>query len=255
MAVTKPSLAPNSNILLACHITGVYDVNRSTTLAHDNYELVRNWAESVANAKLQGIIFHNNFIEKTCKKYQNEYISFIKIAYNPKFNPNAFRYFVYKDFLEKHLNIIKNVFVKDVYDVTLIKNPFIESYFIENPTAIFCGDEPKILDNDWMKSHSFHFRKTIKEYADYEEKFKNASLLNCGIIGGEITIFFDFVQKLCDIHKNYNSENKTAFTGDMGAFNYLARTQFNNQLIHGKPVNTIFKEYENKRLDCWFRHK
>jgi hypothetical protein len=41
----------------------------------------------------------------------------------------------------------------------------------------------------------------------------------------------------------------------MGAFNYLARTKFNNQLKHGAPVNTLFKGYELERKDCWFRHK
>lgn len=244
-----------SNLIMACHISGVYDVNRTTTLAHDNYELVREWAESVANLKILGIIFHNNFSDETCEKYQNEYITFIKIEYNPAFNPNVYRYFVYKDFLAQYANRIKNIFVTDISDVTIVKNPFIEKLFIENPTKIFCGDEPKILNNDWMNNHNSHLRERIEYFANYEEKFKNATLLNCGIIGGEIVVFNNFIQKLCAIHKNFNTENKTAFTGDMGAFNYLARTQFNNQLIHGKPVNTIFKEYENERFDCWFRHK
>jgi hypothetical protein len=41
----------------------------------------------------------------------------------------------------------------------------------------------------------------------------------------------------------------------MGAFNYLMRIKFNEQVIHGAPVNTVFKSYENEREDCWFRHK
>jgi hypothetical protein len=41
----------------------------------------------------------------------------------------------------------------------------------------------------------------------------------------------------------------------MGAFNYIARTHFSNKLIHGAPVNTVFKEYESSRMECWFRHK
>jgi len=243
------------NLIMACHITGVYDVNRSTTLEHDNFKLVQEWAESVANLKINGIIFHNNFSNETCKKYENEYISFIKIDYNPAFNPNVYRYFVYKEFLDVYANRLKNIFVTDISDVTLVKNPFIDPLFLENPTAIFCGDEPKILNNDWMNEHNSHLRKKIEDFADYEENFKEATLLNCGIIGGEIAVFNDFIQKLYAIHKNFNTENKTAFTGDMGAFNYLARTQFNNQLIHGKPVNTVFKKYENERLDCWFKHK
>ena len=246
---------PNTDIIMACHITGVYDVNRNTRLDDDQYELVRAWAESIAEKQLQGIIFHNNFSEATCEKFTNEYISFLKIEYNNQFNPNVYRYFVYQDFLQHHIQFFKNIFVTDITDVTLVNNPFIDPYFIENSISIFCGDEPKTLDNDWMRDHSTNLRNNISDYAEYESMFKSETLLNCGIIGGSAPLMFDFIKKLCAIHEHANSTNQTAFTGDMGAFNYLARTQFNRHLIHGTPVNTVFKNYENERQDCWFRHK
>jgi hypothetical protein len=255
MAFDIRHFKPNSDVIMACHITGVHDVNRNTTLDNDNYELVRDWAESVAKQQLQGIIFHNNFTLETCEKFKNEYISFIQIKYNHQFNPNVYRYFVYKDFLQDHIQYFKNIFVTDITDVTLVNNPFIDSYFIENPTAIFCGDEPKTLNNDWMKDHSTNLRNNISDYAEYESKFGSETLLNCGVMGSKAPIFFDFIKRLCAIHESANSANQTAFTGDMGAFNYLARNQFNSQLIHGAPVNTVFKMYENERQNCWFRHK
>lgn len=106
-----------------------------------------------------------------------------------------------------------------------------------------------------MKFHAKHLRSKITDYAEYENTFQKETLLNCGIIGGHTPVMQDFIEKLCDIHQQYNYDNTTAYTGDMGAFNYLARTQFNNQLQHGAPVNTVFKRYENDRTDCWFRHK
>jgi len=245
----------NFYLVLACHITGVYDVNRNMTLANDAYELVQEWAESVAKSNLKGIIFHNNFSDETCVRYANEYISFERIEYNPEYNPNVYRYFIYRDFLAKSRDSIKGVFVTDVSDVTLVNNPFIDTLFIDNPTSIFCGDEPKFLANEWMLAHATHLRKQITDYHAYEEGFATETLLNCGIIGGAFPIFFDFLQQLCKIHEIYNRTNKTAYTGDMGAFNYLARTQFNENLRHGYPVNTVFKGYENDRMDCWFRHK
>jgi hypothetical protein len=145
--------------------------------------------------------------------------------------------------------------VTDISDVTLVQNPFTEAFFTENPRSIFCGDEPKILNNEWMNEHSTHLRNNIPDYADYEKSFGDETLLNCGIIGAKAPLFFEFIQQLCDIHERGNRENKTAFTGDMGAFNYLVRTKFNEQLKHGTPVNTVFKGYENERQDCWFRHK
>jgi len=246
---------PSNYLVLACHITGVYDVNRNTTLADDQYALVQAWAESVAQAKLKGIIFHNNFSDETCATYENEHISFVRIAYNPEFNPNVYRYFVYRDFLAQYPESIQGVFVTDVSDVTLAQNPFIDSFFNSQPNALFCGDEPKILANEWMLAHATHLREQIEDYVEYEARFATESLLNCGIFGGAFPIFFDFLQQLCALHETYNRTNKTTYTGDMGAFNYLARTRFNENLRHGFPVNTIFKGYENDRLDCWFRHK
>lgn len=255
MAVVRHFFSPNTNLVMACHITGVHDVNRNTTLSADSYELVKDWKESITAANLQGLIFHNNFSQKTCKSFENKNISFIKIDYNPQFNPNVFRYFIYRDFLQQHIQQIKGIFVTDITDVVLVNNPFIDPFFYDNPTALFCGDEPKILHNDWMIAHAENLRKNIADYAAYESTFGNETLLNCGIIGGTAPIFFDFLKQLCAIHQHANYDNKTAYTGDMGAFNYLARTVFNHQLIHGAPVNTVFKEYEKNRNDCWFRHK
>jgi hypothetical protein len=255
MAIERPLFAPNTNLVMACHITGVHDVNRNTTLADDSYELVKDWAESIVAADLKGIIFHNNFSKATCKSIENENLSFIKIDYDLQFNPNVYRYFIYKDFLQQHIQQIKGIFITDITDVVVVNNPFIDRLFFENSNAIFCGDEPKNLHNDWMIAHAENLRKNIPDYATYESTFANDILLNCGIIGGATPLFFDFLQQLCAIHQFANRDNKTAYTGDMGAFNYLARTAFNQQLIHGTPVNTVFKQYENNRKDCWFRHK
>jgi hypothetical protein len=243
------------NLVMACHITGIYDVNRNTILANDDYEIIKDWADALTKHNLKSIVFHNNFTEETCNKYKNETLSFIKIDHNPQFNPNIYRYFIYLDFLRQYGKSVQNLFITDISDVVVLNNPFIQTLFKANPTAIFCGDETKPLDNEWMSAHSEHLRHNISDYADYEAQFKQHTLLNCGIIGGHIKVMLSFLEQLCFIHANYNKDNKTAYTGDMGAFNYLIRTQFNQQIIHGAPVNTIFKAYENQRTDCWFKHK
>jgi hypothetical protein len=246
---------PTEFLLMACHITGVYDVNRNTTLEPDNYRIIQAWAESVAAAKIKGIIFHNNLSQKTCETYTNAYVSFVGIDYNPTFNPNVFRYFVYHDYLKKHAPETRGVFVTDVSDVVLVNNPFEDPRFINQPNAIFCGDEDKPLNNEWMCDHATHLREQIADYAAYENRFGQDTLLNCGIMGGHTSVFGGFLERLCDLHERYNANNKTAYTGDMGAFNYLARTQYTDQIVAGPPVNTVFKLYETGRTDCWFRHK
>jgi hypothetical protein len=255
MEVELPFFAANTNLIMACHITGIHDVNRNMTLENDSYILIKEWADSVIAANLQGVIFHNNLSEETCKLHAHKNILFCKISYNPQFNPNVYRYFIYRDFLQKHIAQINALFITDITDVVLVKNPFIDPIFIQNPTSLFCGDEPKTLHNDWMFAHAENLRKNISDYSEYEKRFGQETLLNCGIIGSKAHILLDFIEKLCMIHEEANSENKTEYTGDMGAFNYLARTQFNTHLWHGEPVNTLFKMYEMERKDCWFRHK
>ncbi len=242
-----------NNVVLASYITGVYDVNRNQILLDDDFSTIEAWATSLASLELRGIVFHNNLSEKTCHLHTSKYLHFVKVELDTRFNPNVYRYFLYKTFLET--NPVENVFITDIGDVVAVQNPFIQTLFLNNANAIFCGDEPKILNNDWMISHSEQLRSNINDYAAYEEKHKDSTLLNCGIVGGSITIMKLFLEKICYIHEQFNTNNKTAYTGDMGAFNYLLRTQYNNRIIHGNPVNTVFKGYENERKDCWFRHK
>ena len=250
-----PNLTINKNVILACQITGIYDVNRNETLPNDDYAVIKNWCESIIHLDLQGIIFHNNYTETFCEQFGNENITFIKIYYDNNFKPNVYRYLMYRDFLKLYIKQIENIFLTDISDVVVIKNPFEESFFKANLGVIFCGDEPKILGNEWMEAHSEHLRSKIENYEEYEEKFNESILLNCVIIGGNIQVMQAFIEKIAFIHEKYNCNNKTAFTGDMGAFNYLIRTQFNDRILHGFPINTEFKAYQIERDDCWFRHK
>ena len=244
----------DKNVILSSLITGVYDVNRSETLKDDDFSAAEAWAKAITNLKLQGIIFHNNFSEATCKANESEFIRFVKVRYNAQFNPNVFRYFIYNNFFKENSHLLKNVFLTDVSDVIVLKNPFVEKLYLENKNTVFCGDESEILDNDWMQKHSQHLRSNIVDYANYEAFYKNETLLNCGIIGGNFSIMKVFIDQLCAIHKHFNKDNITAYTGDMGAFNYLIRTKYNDKVIHGNPVNTVFKKY-SEDTSCWFKHK
>ena len=245
----------HKHLVMACHFTGIYDVNRSTILADDDISLVQDWMAALRDRKLSGVLFHNNFSEATCAAFQQDNLIFVKTAHSDRFNPNVYRYFVYRDFLQQHGAAIESLFVTDVSDVVVLQNPFEQALFTANPNSIFCGDEPKTLDDAWMQAHATHLRHQIADYAAYEERFKTAPLLNCGIIGGNIGVMLPFLEQLCNIHAQYNYNNQTAYTGDMGAFNYLMRTQYSGRIVHGPPVNTVFKAYQQDRKDCWFRHK
>jgi hypothetical protein len=247
--------AKGSSLIVACAFTGVYDVNRSETLQNDDEKIFINWLQSVVALNLHGIIFHNNFTPAFCKKFQNKNIVFIQKNLEVQFNPNVYRYVIYDNFLTNYFDEISNIFFTDISDVVVLNNPFLQPLFLNHSNKIFCGDEPTILNNEWMNAHSAHLRSKITDYNTYEEKYKNETLLNCGIMGGNIAVMKTFINQLANLHLKHNFDNKTNYTGDMGAFNYLVRNKYNTTLQHGVPVNTIFKAYETQRTDCWFRHK
>jgi len=243
------------NYIFASLFTGVYDVNRNETLEKDQFDYIKNWYESIIRLKLNAVVFHNTFSKQTVALYQNDYVHFKWVEFNESLNANIFRYGIYKDYLANNAAQIANVFTTDITDVVVLQNPFIQPLFLQNPTALFCGDEPKILDNEWMHDHCTHFRNTVPGFYNYEMENKEKSLLNCGIIGGSFSVIVKLMDSLAKMHATYSITNTTDYTLDMGAFNFVARTQFANTILHGPPINTIFKNYESLRADCWFRHK
>ena len=244
-----------ANVIAATILTGIYDVNRSQMIAEDDFTLVRDWYTSMEDNGLNGIIFHNCFSEATVQKYQTGNIAFSRVAYNSTISPNAYRYIIYNRFLQHAGTAIQNIFFTDIADVVAVKNPFIQPEFNQHPNTLFCGDEDSTLDNEWMNNHSTFLRQHVAGYTQYEADYKNEILLNCGVFGGNAKLVASLVSKLANLHLTYTIHNKTPFTLDMGAFNFIVRTQFGTDLIHGMPVNTVFKKYEHQRMDCWFRHK
>ena len=95
---------------------------------------------------LQGIIFHNNFSEKTCQLHQSDHIQFVKIEYNNQFNPNVFRYILYAQFFKKYAHQVKNIFFTDVSDVVVLKDPF-----SDDPSEKILSN-PRILESFGIKS-------------------------------------------------------------------------------------------------------
>lgn len=241
--------------VFSCILTGVFDVNRQEKLPEDDFSKVAKWYQSLVENQVRGYLFHNTFSEKTVKKYQNDFIQFVRVDYSGEINPNAYRYIVYDNFLKANPSLFSALFLTDISDVVLVQNPFQSALFQSNPGKIFCGDEPTILANEWMLAHGEHLRNQVTDYAAYETGFAQETLLNCGIVGGQFPVMQQLISKIATLHKKHTPSNKTPFTLDMGVFNYVVRSYFSDDLIHGAPVNTVFKGYENDRTDCWFRHK
>ncbi|WP_417444626.1 glycosyltransferase family 2 protein [Joostella sp.] len=155
---------------------------------------------------------------------------------------------IYQFLQERHYD---TVFCIDATDVEVLKNPF--NYIQEN--TLYVGYEPTTLGSDWMRqNHKARFLQNF--FKDYS----NMTLVNAGIIGGQTDIVKEFIRIFLDHYfTNYanvafKKDLSVGEKGDMGLFNFVAYTYFNDKLMYGREVCTSFKAFENNKIS-WFKHK
>jgi len=173
----------------------------------------------------------------------------IRVPPTTEYALTVYRWLVYNDYLKNLKNKPEYLFCVDSTDVEMLKNPFNE---IE-PNKLYCGSEYrwKIKDKPLLKKKKKKLfaapdcRSIIEQYAEQ-------IMLNAGILGGEIVIISDFIEKVSNLHKMYSKSVK--LSSDMLAFNYVALKYFNSKIITGYPVHTPFTDecYDNS---CWWKHK
>lgn len=197
--------------------------------------------ESVVKQEVHVKIFHDCFdnppIIKNCE--------FIKVPSNLDFSPTVYRWFVYLDHLQN--NTYEKIFMVDSTDVVMQLNPF--DYLEEN--ILYVGSEHKrrlpyryILN----KAHLFE----IKDWKTILDENSKRPLLNCGIIGGHLSIIESFLKRLTKNH--YKHSKGIVESLDMPIFNYTLYKYFNDCVVTGKDVHTRFEKYEENDIS-WWRHK
>jgi hypothetical protein len=142
---------------------------------------------------------------------------------------------------------IERVFFVDVSDVLILKNPF---NFIESG-KIYCGDEDSInMKNSWMMDRYFLLNQPaiLNKLSNYANK----QIVNAGVLGGDRTLIMEIAEKISHL---LSISNITSTTVDMCTFNHVLYMDYENKLVHGLPVNTVFKSYDIHNKIAWFCHK
>ena len=160
--------------------------------------------------------------------------------------PAVDRWYVYRKWLKK--NRPEWVFMVDSTDVEAITAPTCEK------GVLYMGDEPHYFGyywiQNWFKSQIAKCPQEVKDF--YHQATKdNVQILNAGTVGGDYDTVMEFLDHMC---ATLDATKDTDGVRDMPAVNYVARTFFADRLVHGLPVNSVFKE-EMARSGCWFRHK
>jgi len=242
----KDKIIGSSNFIIATYLTTAIDEQRNVQQVGDTFNYIQAWYNSVILSGSNGIILHDNLSDDFLKLFPK--ITFVKYPRIPKgMSLYEYRWHIAYEFLQTVES--NNVFFTDVSDCTIINNPFEQRDY--KTETLYCGDEPCFIrENDWLQRCLLNAH--IKNLPNIQEIWQsNMQVLNPGILGGDtktvlnfLKVFTEFLTKL-----KYRGKDETV---DMGIFNYVMNTQF--APVHGYPVNSKFKAYENNNK-VWFKHK
>lgn len=188
---------------------------------------------------------------KSCTLYNYEYkilrqdISTMYVGYNLGQN----KMLLFRDYLKKHRSEYNKVLLSDIFDVVVLKDGLFD--YIDND-KLYIGDETNKLNIDFIYYNSQALLKYDK-FNQWHQSNKNKTLLNTGLIAGNIDLVIDLLDKMGDIIlrycKYYNEGD------DMFILNYVCYEYYNDILVHGKPFNTLFNTHEHNNKECYLAHK
>lgn len=237
----------NKNAVFASFFNHGVDVQRGTTWQADISKIMA-LIESVKKCNERIFIFHNCFTDEQTKFFQDQSVKFIQCEPPADVLPNMARWIVYDEYLQRFQNDFESLFFVDSTDVEMLRSPFNDMQL----EKIYVGDEfNQVLGCEWMKN----FEAPQFKHPEYESvisKHKEKRLLNCGIVGGHISIIRHLIHHLANLHREYS--RNTVYSNDMAVFNFLAHSKYLSIIEHGEKVNTRFKKNEYNKTS-WFKHK
>jgi glycosyltransferase involved in cell wall biosynthesis len=229
------------NLIITNYFTKLNDFQRTTKMVED-ISLLKTLIESLNGQKL--IILNDCFDDKIdgCVQYLKVSTGMTRVYIQ--------RWVSILGYLIENKDHIDKVFCVDGTDVTMLNNPF----SLMKDDKLYCGDETNKLSCEWMVNHN----KNTKIVKLINEK-KDEVLLNAGLLGGKVETVISFISKLlCSysdmVSEKYFNSREDSGDSDMGLFNYIAYTYFEDIIIHGTRVNTVFKD-EKANSVSWFKHK
>lgn len=211
---------------------------------------------SMKNLGLKGIICHDGLSKEFISKYETENIQFIYFEIDKKrpHSLNNLRFHLYLDLLEEgKLLEFTHVFMTDVSDVTVVKNPFSEISSNDHTLYIGHDEEGKVEENEWMMNLIRFCDKHLSE--SLKNTILRKEVLNAGVIGGHVTTIKNLLTQMvwyCDqIDPSINSDMLIL---NLVVWNFVPDIS-KHGLCYGEPVVSKFRKFETNRKDVWFIHK
>jgi len=245
--------------------------SHSRRVKNNDINYINKWYDSMRSVcersdDLDGIIFHDGSCnEEFVQKWGRKGIHFVEVDISRSTHSlNDTRFFLFRDFLKKHPEI-KSAFMTDGNDVKVVQSPFPHI----NDDKLYIGSETASISSDGRLRRlplNHWIGRTIKK-DDAEmmlEKSKDNKLLNAGILGGNRDLVLQFLGRITEFIGKYSTGNTTPSDWNepvvnrnvnMAGFNLVAIKYFNDKIVYGAPIHSVFHKKQNDRKDVWFVHK
>ncbi|EBY0801687.1 glycosyltransferase family 2 protein [Salmonella enterica subsp. enterica serovar Berlin] len=228
------------NVVITTLLTSQPDPQRPTKMAADS-SLLQQWASSIRGAA--AVVLAD---ELTTVPDGATLIPVSPLQMSPYFARWLHIYQYLRAHPEYHL-----VWCTDGTDVEMLRDPWAEMV----PGKIYVGSEHKTYADEWMRANHHG-----KAYSDFIEQHRDEQLLNAGLLGGRREDVMEFAHRIIRLYYRIESqrfwkmETAPATLVDMGAFGMAAKS-FEDRIVTGPRIHTIFKSDGVGKEHAWFRHK
>ncbi|WP_443094832.1 glycosyltransferase family 2 protein [Rothia koreensis] len=228
-------------VVITSLLTATLDPQRGTRMDGD-LASIKTWAESVQDA--EPVVFVDHEVEPL------DGVTVIRVPATET-NPYYRRWLLAYQYLRGNTDITQ-AWVTDGTDVVMLRPPWEQM----TPGQVYVGSEPKTLDDHWMVTN--HPSPTYQEFLATHQ---HATMLNAGLLGGDRADVADYAHKITrfffdlEAERFWGNDHSTPETGDMAAFNMVGYQHFNQELVTGPQVHTVFKTDGLGKEYAWFQHR
>lgn len=232
---------------MAAYLSLNRDYHKNTQIEPNDYEYIREYCDSITKNDCRAVILMDTLSHEFMKRYSTKNINLCTIDKND-IDPNILihdaRFFYFLDYIKKDTST-EYFMLSDVSDVTLLNKPQ-NVIKLEKNKLYICRENQFINENEWFLKYvdKMPFLKCF----DYEEKFTNKTLLNCGVIFGHRDIIIKLLEMVTMCMKKVYSKKSTNIQIlkplDMFVINYVIYTYFSKFLYDNNDFNTKFGHYE-----------
>lgn len=234
-------------MIISYYFTSAPDPQGRVSINRSDPAYIQAWYDSVVKHGLKPVLFHDGITTDFINHFPE--LKTIQVPPVPlRMQLHDYHWVISHNYLIRHKEI-ENLFFTDCPDCEVINNPFIQEGY--DSTKLYCADEPEtITESKWIQ-HCLKNPVWANMEGFAEILASNEALYNGGVLGGGRDIVLKFTGLISELVEQVKFRINDG-TGDMALYNYILHKHFNP--VHGFPVNSVFKAYEN-RNDVWFKHK